>query len=88
MPDERAAVLDYDGMLLLQRVHDDVVITLLKHEIEDTPLPDHDKVRARPPSSLRPPTLHPTHRRRESPFPPERFANLLARSLSCAVTVA
>ena len=48
MTAKKRKVVEYDGQLLLQRIHDDVVITLLKHEIEDTPLPDHDKVRKKP----------------------------------------
>jgi hypothetical protein len=44
MTAKKRKVVEYDGELLLQRVHDEVVIKLLLREINDTPLPDHDKV--------------------------------------------
>lgn len=44
MTAKKRGVVAYDGQLLLQRVHDDVEIALLKMEIEDSPLPDHAKV--------------------------------------------
>lgn len=44
----------YEGDMLLQAVHDDVEITLLKDEIEDTPIEPSPRrkvpVRARPPA--------------------------------------
>jgi len=43
MTARKRGVVNYDGTLLMQRIHDDVVITLLKHEIPDSPLPDHSK---------------------------------------------
>jgi hypothetical protein len=47
-------VVAYEGDMLLQAVHDDVEITLLKDEIEDTPIEPSPRrkvpVRARPPA--------------------------------------
>jgi len=48
MTAKRRGVVSYDGSLLLQRVHDQVRITLLKREIPDSPLPDHSKRKAPP----------------------------------------
>jgi len=48
MTAKKRGVVSYDGSLLLQRVHDNVVITLLKDSIPDSPLPDHSK-RKQPP---------------------------------------
>lgn len=44
MTAKKRGVVDYEGQLLFQGQNDEVEIYLLKTEIEDTPLPDHDKV--------------------------------------------
>ena len=36
---KKRGVVKYEGHLLMQRMHDDTVITLLLDEIEDSPLP-------------------------------------------------
>jgi len=48
MTAKKRGVVSYEGTLLLQRIHDEVAITLLKHEIPDSPLPDHSKRKAPP----------------------------------------
>jgi len=48
MTAKKRKLVSYDGALLLQRVHDDVVITLLVREFPDSPLPDHSKRKAPP----------------------------------------
>lgn len=44
MTAKKRGVVAYDGQLLLQGVHNNVEICLLKTEIPDTALPDHTKV--------------------------------------------
>ena len=44
MTAKKRGVVDYDGQLLLQGQHNHVEIELLKTEIPDSPLPDHNKV--------------------------------------------
>lgn len=48
MTAKKRGVVKYEGTLLLQRIHDSVQITLLKHSIPDSPLPDHSKRKAPP----------------------------------------